>query len=80
MSDVFSNPLVVGGASAGILFYLVTNVMQAIGIWKLCEKLGFKRLRQALLTVIVIIPFGVEVSLLIIAYDKKRTRRPTQAK
>jgi len=75
VSEILSNPLVVGGASAGLTFYFVTTVIQAIGIYKLCSKMGFKRARKITLTALVVIPFGIEASLLLIAYDKRRDKR-----
>ncbi|MCL2379820.1 MAG: hypothetical protein FWC81_03440 [Coriobacteriia bacterium] len=72
MLEIFENPFVVGGASAAIIFYLITTAMQAVGIFKLCSKIGYSTQKRIALTAFVIIPFGIEISLLIIAYDKGR--------
>jgi len=66
-------PYVVGGASAGLIFYLISSAMQALAIYKVCEKMHMGQLKKVVLTGIVILPFGTGVSLMVIAYDKKRT-------
>ena len=72
MHDLFSShPYVVGGAAAGILFYLVTNVIQFVAVYKLARKVHCSTVKTLLLSVIVFIPFGIELSLLIIAYTKE---------
>ncbi|MCL2438144.1 MAG: hypothetical protein FWE48_01505 [Coriobacteriia bacterium] len=65
-------PYVVGGASAGLFFYLISSLVQAVAIYKVCEKMHMGMLKRVLLTSIVILPFGTGVSLAVIAYDKKR--------
>lgn len=70
-----SHPIILGGASAAVIFYLVTNIIQMIAVFRLCRKNHFKALSTIILTIIVFIPFGIEASLLIIAYSKGREHR-----
>ena len=64
--------LLTGGLVAGALFYLISAAMQGVGIYHVAKKSGFgKTARIIFVAATVIIPFGIEVCLLIIAFDKK---------
>jgi len=65
-------PYLVGGASAGLIFYLISSIVQAVAIYRVCEKMQMGNIKKAILTGVVILPFGTGISLVVIAYDKKR--------
>jgi len=76
MSDLLSNhSLLIGGASAGLIFLIVSNILQGIAVFKLCDKSGFRGFKKFFfVTITVLIPLGLEAVLLIIAFDKGREK------
>ncbi|MCL2525811.1 MAG: hypothetical protein FWE46_01990 [Coriobacteriia bacterium] len=69
------HPFIIGGASAGVVIYLISNAVQIAGVLRLCDKMGFSRTKKWLLAALVIIPFGMTIALAVIAFDKEHARR-----
>jgi len=83
MSELFNSsygllihPYLIGGASAGLIFYLVASMIQAAAIYKVCGKMNMGKIKKIILTAVVILPFGTGVSLAFIAYGEHRIRHP----
>ena len=67
--------LLAGSLVAGIIVYLVSAALQGFGIYHVAKKSGFKKGACATFVAItVIIPFGIEICLLIIAFAKKEKK------
>jgi len=74
LSDA-TKSLLTGGIAVGVLLYAISSAMQATAIYHIAKKGGFSTaVRTIFILATVIIPFGLEVCLLIIAFDKKERK------
>jgi len=75
-SDTLFHPLVVGGASAALIFLIISNVTQGIGIYKVCSLAHITGSRKfALVTMTVLLPLGVGLAMFYISLYKEREHR-----
>ena len=69
LDQLFGRSLWVGGVGVVVALYLISATLQAIAIYHVAKKVGLsKGERVGLVVFTIVVPFGVELSLLFIAF------------